>query len=132
MAHVVVVDAGALIALFDDRDPHHEWAFGMFMRTLNQELVMSALTYAEVLVHPTRAGRADEFDQRIAGLKLGIRPAAPEDATLLAGLRATTSLRMPDVVVLQLATSEQATLATTDKTLAKEARSRDLRVLQPG
>jgi rRNA-processing protein FCF1 len=39
---------------------------------------------------------------------------------------------MPDVVVLQLATSEQATLATTDKTLAKEARSRDLRVLQPG
>jgi len=131
MAHIVVVDAGALIALFDDHHPHHEWAFGMFMRTLNQELVMPALTYAEVLVHPTRAGRADEFDQRIAGLKLGIRPLAPEDTTLLADLRATTSLRMPDVVVLQLTTSEQATLATTDKTLAKEARNRGLRALQP-
>jgi predicted nucleic acid-binding protein len=132
MAHVVVVDAGALIALFDDDDPHHKWAFGMFMRTLNQELVMPALTYAEVLVHPTRAGRADEFEQRIAGLKIGIRPLAPEDTTNLADLRATTSLRMPDVVVLQLVTSEQATLATTDKTLAKEARKKGLKVLQPG
>jgi predicted nucleic acid-binding protein len=132
MAHVVVVDAGALIALFDDHDPHHKWAFGMFMRTLNQELVMPALTYAEVLVHPTRAGRADEFEQRIAGLKIGIRPLAPEDTTNLADLRATTSLRMPDVVVLQLVTSEQATLATTDKTLAKEARKKGLKVLQPG
>jgi predicted nucleic acid-binding protein len=132
MAHVVVVDAGALIALFDDHDPHHKWAFGMFMRTLNQELVMPLLTYAEVLVHPTRAGRADEFEQSIAGLKLGIRPMTSEDTTHLAGLRATTSLPMPDVVVLQLARSEQATLATTDKALAKEARSRGLKVLQPG
>lgn len=131
MAYLVVVDAGALIALLDENDKHHRWAFGMFQATLGRGLAMPALTYAEVLVHPTRAGQADTFENNIAGLGLDIRPIVDSDARGLADIRAESSLKMPDAIVLQLALEERATLATTDKPLAKEAESRGLKVLRP-
>ena len=131
MAPLVVVDAGALIALLDENDKHHRWAFGMFQATLGYGLVMPALTYAEVLVHPTRAGQADTFENNIAGLGLDIRPIVDSDTRGLALIRAESSLKMPDAIVLQLALEEQATLATTDKSLANEAQSRGLKVLGP-
>lgn len=129
MASLVVVDAGALIALLDKKDKHHRWAFGMFPATLGYGLVMPALTYAEVFVHPTRAGQADTFENNIAGLGLDIRPIFDSDTRGLADIRAESSLKMPDAIVLQLALEEQATLATTDKFLAREAERRGLKVL---
>lgn len=131
MAYLVVIDAGALIALLDENDKHHPWAFGMFQSTLGYGLVMPALTYAEVLVHPTRAGKADTFENNIAGLRLDIRPIFDSDARGLADIRAESSLKMPDAIVLQLALEEQATLATTKNMLAKEAESRGLKVFAP-
>ena len=131
MAYLVVVDAGALIALLDENDKHHRWAFGMFQSTLAFGLVMPALTYAEVLVHPTRSGQADTFEQNIAGLGLDIRPIFDTGTRSLAQIRAESSLKMPDAIVLQLALEEQATLATTDKALANEATKRGLKVLEP-
>ena len=131
MAPLVVVDAGALIALLDENDKHHRWAFGMFQATLGYGLAMPALTYAEVLVHPTRVGQADTFENNIAGLGLDIRPIVDSDTRGLAHIRAESSLKMPDAIVLQLALEEQATLATTDKPLAREAQSRGLKVFRP-
>jgi predicted nucleic acid-binding protein len=131
MAYLVVVDAGALIALLDENHKHHRWAFGMFQATLGLGLVMPALTYAEVLVHPTRAGQADTFENNIAGLGLDIRPIFDTDTRGLAEIRAESSLKMPDAIVLQLALAEQATLATTDTSLATEAQNRGLKVLAP-
>ena len=131
MAHLVVVDAGTLIALLDENDKHHRWAFGMFQATLGYGLVMPALTYAEVLVHPTRAGRANTFENNIAGLGLDIRPILDSDTRGIAQIRAKTSLKMPDAIVLKLALDEQATLATTDNMLANGAETRGLKVLAP-
>lgn len=130
MAGVVVLDASALIALHDSHDRHHTWARGMFLDTIDATLAMSVLTYAEVLVHPTRAGKA-EFEQNIAGLGIERVTVGAEDAPALAHLRASTSLKMPDVIVLHLAAGLGASLATTDRELAGEAALLGVTVLEP-
>jgi len=132
MAGVVVLDAGVLIALYDSGDCHHRWALDVFRQTLRHDLVMPALTYAEVMVHPARMGARQRFEDDIAGLRIDIREVAPGDAGPIAELRASSSLRMPDVVVLHLALSLGATLATTDKSLADEAGRKAVRVIAPG
>ena len=131
MAGLVVLDASALIALHDSEDRHHTWARGMFLDTIDATLAMSVLTYAEVLVHPTRAGKVAEFERNIAGLGIEIVTVAADDGPALAHLRASTSLKMPDVIVLHLATGLGASLATTDRELAGEAALRGVSVLEP-
>lgn len=129
MAGVVVLDAGALIALYDSRDVHHEWAVGLFLSTARFTLAMSALTFAEVMVHPARAGRLDDFVSGVSGLHLDIRPVEAGDAEAIAQLRDTNGLKMPDVCVLHCAMALSATLATTDRGLASAARQHSLTVV---
>lgn len=131
MAGVVVLDASALIALYDSNDRHHSWARGMFVDTIAASLVMSVLTYAEVLVHPTRAGKVGEFERSIDGLGIEISTLVVDDGPALAHLRASTSLKMPDVIVLHFAARLGASLATTDRGLAAEARLRGVTVFEP-
>lgn len=131
MAGIVVLDAGVLIALSSESNTHHEWAMGMFLHTLSQELSMSALTYAEVMVHPAKAGRAQELQQRLSGLQIQVRPFDQSDVAELATLRVESGLRMPDAVVLHESLTLGATLATTDKILNREARKRGVVVLAP-
>jgi predicted nucleic acid-binding protein len=128
MAGVVVLDASALIALYDSQDKHHPWALQMFIDTIQLELAMPALTYAEVLVHPIRAGKRSKFEKSIRGLGISFHGLAPEDALELAELRVKTNLKMPDVVVLHRALSLNAAIATTDKNLAEQARKLSLEV----
>jgi predicted nucleic acid-binding protein len=131
MAGLVVLDASALIALHDSEDRHHTWARRMFLDTIDATLAMSVLTYAEVLVHPTRAGKVTEFERNIAGLGIEIVTVAADDGPALAHRRASTSLKMPDVIVLHLAAGLGASLATTDRELAGEAALRGVSVLEP-
>ena len=131
MAGLVVLDAGVLIALLDSTDAHHDWALGLFNETLSDEWTMSALTYAEVMVYPQQAGRLREFKKSVAGLNLDIRGMDGEDAETLASLRAQTGLKMPDAVVVNLAATSAANLATTDKTVAQQAMKHGLHVLSP-
>ena len=131
MAGLVVLDASALIALHDSEDRHHSWARGIFLETIDAALSMSVLTYAEVLVHPTRAGKVAEFQRNIAGLGIEIVTVAADDGPALAHLRASTSLKMPDVIVLHLAAGLGASLATTDRGLAAEATRSGVSVLEP-
>ena len=131
MAGLVVLDASALIALHDSEDRHHTWARGIFLETIDAALSMSVLTYAEVLVHPTRAGKVAEFERNIAGLGIEIVTVAADDGPALAHLRASTSLKMPDVIVLHLAAGLGASLATTDRELAGEAALLGVTVLEP-
>jgi hypothetical protein len=63
------------------------WARGMFLDTIDATLAMSVLTYAEVMVHPTIAGKVAEFEQNIAGLGIEIVAVGTEDAPALAHLR---------------------------------------------
>ncbi|AVG23672.1 VapC-like toxin [Pontimonas salivibrio] len=131
MAGIVVLDAGALIALSSESDAHHQWAMGMFLHTLSHELSMPALTYAEVMVHPTKAGKAPEFQQRLSGLRIQVRPIDQSDVAGLATLRVESGLRMSDAVVLHESLRLGATLATTDQVLMREATQFGLDVLTP-
>lgn len=129
MARLVVLDAGVVIALYNDLDPHHDWAREVFVRTVADRLVMPSITYAEILVHPSRTGRREQFVQAIAGLSMTVEPVTVERAERIADARATTSLKMPDAVVLALATELSGVLATTDDTLRREARDQGLEVI---
>lgn len=118
---MIVLDAGALIALINERDAHHVWARELFTSTTGEEWVISSLNLAEVMVHPVRAGKAEEFMRGIEGLRLRVEGTQPAHATELARLRAETSLKMPDVIALHLASGLSASLATVDRRLAEKA-----------
>ena len=131
MAGVVVLDASALIALYSDKDPHHQWGLQLFRDTVDKELEISALSLAEVLVHPTRSGTHEKFLSSIEGLGLRIGDLPSDSAEELAQLTVEAGLKMPDVVVLRQAMKSSALLATTDEKLAKAAAARGLAVSSP-
>jgi predicted nucleic acid-binding protein len=131
LAQVIVLDASALIALASSKDPHHNWALEMFRDTAGFELQMSALTQAEVLVHPARAGKLDKFLKLLEGLAMEITPLEKSDVSKLAKLRASTSLKMPDVVVLYQAMKVKGSIATTDRQLARIAKEKGVGVFRP-
>lgn len=131
MASVVILDASALIGLHDSADPHHDWALEVFRTTLDKNLAMAVLTYAEVLVHPTKAGNRNLFESNIRGLEIEILPLSESSAGVLADLRAKTRLKMPDVIVLHSAIETSGTIATSDKALALAANDLGLQVLAP-
>lgn len=122
MAGIVVLDAGALIALYSKNDEHNAWAMQMFLDTVEFEYEMSVLTLAEVLIHPTRAGKQDQFLKGISGLRIATKELEADAAMELANLRSRTKLKMPDVVVLYQAIKSGALIATTDRTLARMAK----------
>ena len=131
MAELVVLDASALIALASDTDPNHSWAMAMFRDTAAFGLQMTALTQAEVLVHPARAGKLEKFLKLIGALGLEITPIDRSDSIQIAKIRSATSLKMPDAVVLSQAIKVSGSVATTDKQLAKVAKDKGLGVFSP-
>jgi predicted nucleic acid-binding protein len=131
LAQLVVLDASALIALASDTDPNHNWALEMFRDTAAFGLQMTALTQAEVLVHPARAGKLEKFLKLIGALGLEITSIEEFDSRQIAKIRAETSLKMPDAVVLSQAIKVAGSIATADKQLAKVAKDNGLGVLSP-
>ena len=125
------MDASALIALASDTDPNHNWALEMFRDTAAFGLQMTALTQAEVLVHPARAGKLEKFLRLIGALGLEITPIEESDSSQIAKIRVATSLKMPDAVVLSQAIKVSGSIATTDKRLAKVAKDKGLGVFSP-
>ena len=131
LAQLVVLDASALIALASDSDPHHNWALSMFRDTAGFGIQMTALTQVEVLVHPARAGKLEKFLKLIGALGLEITPIEESDSTQIAKIRAATSLKMPDAVVLSQAIKVAASIATTDLKLARVAKEKGVGVFSP-
>jgi predicted nucleic acid-binding protein len=131
LAEVVVLDASALIALLSSKDPHHKWAIEMFRDTASFELQMTALSQAEAMVHPARSGKLDKFQKMLISLGLAVTSIDSSDASKLATLRATTTLKMPDACVLHQAMKVSGSIATTDSQLAKVAKSKGVGVFSP-
>ncbi len=127
----VVLDAGVIIGLYDNKDPHHKWAVDFMFQTTAEKLVMSAVNHAEILVYPIRAGVKDAFIAGIEGLGIKLDVHSLLETEALAALRATTGLKMTDVCAIHLAASEDSILATTDKSVAKAAKVLGIEVFQP-
>lgn len=127
---MTVLDASVLVAHFDRTDPHHERAGEILLSLGDAPLRASALTLAEVLVGPTRAGLAPEVSRALVALGIEAVPIAQDAAERLAALRVRTGLKLPDCCVLLAAEDVAATeLATFDKRLADAAREHGLRLL---
>ena len=103
----------------------------MFRDTAASKLEMPVLSFAEILVHPTRQGKREKFLSSISGLGLEVIELPAQAALELASLRHQTNLKMPDVVVLQRAVAVGGTLATTDRKLAETASGLGLVVSSP-
>jgi predicted nucleic acid-binding protein len=131
LAEVVVLDASALIALASSKDAHHQWALEMFRDTASFDLQITALSKAEAMVHPARNGKLDKFQKLVSALGVEVTPIEGEDAAKLTSLRVSTSLKMPDVCVLNQAIKVKGSIATTDKELAKAAKSKGVGVFAP-
>ena len=127
---MIVLDASVLIAHLDADDAHHARASALLQAAGSSRLCASRLTLAEVLVGPTRAGRLEVAVAALAQLGVdgvGLDADAP---ARLAGLRASTGLKMPDCAVLLAAEQMDARVATFDASLAAAARALGLGVAE--
>ncbi|MDQ3359226.1 MAG: PIN domain-containing protein [Actinomycetota bacterium] len=126
---MIALDASVLVAYLFEQDAHHDDAVRWVETWGPGSTCLSALTLAECLVLPTRAGRAETVVDLLAGWETVVLPVTVEDAVGLARLRAGSGLRMPDCVVVHAAMTVGAQLATFDSRLADVARSRGLSVV---
>lgn len=126
---MIALDASFVIALRSRDDEHSRRAAAVITADIGQELLIHPLTLAEVLVEPARVDR--EVAVRDALVDGGVTMWQPDvdEPVRIARLRVTTSLKLPDCVVLALAERSGAALASFDDRLRAVARARGVPVL---
>ena len=125
---MIVLDANVLIAFLDASDAHHEDALGLFEHRFLDGFSASALTVAEALVHPVRAGRQDAALASLSAMGVQVLSLDSSAAADLARVRSQYRLRMPGAIVLQAAISTGSEVATFDDSLAAAAAEAGLAV----
>jgi predicted nucleic acid-binding protein len=98
---IALLDSSIVIGALNRDDALHKIA-GQAVRNERDRhaLAISALTYAEILVGPLRAGgRAVEVVERFAA-QVRIVDLSPAIARLATELRATRGLKLPDAVIV--------------------------------
>lgn len=131
---MIIFDANVLIALTLPADASHRAAVDLIDEHEWDEFGASALTLAEVLVRPSRDGDDRRVRDVMESLGLQVMPLGAAASVRVAGVRATTKLRLPDAVVLHTAEDQHAMLATFDERLARAAATRGVaraRVIGP-
>lgn len=126
---MIVLDASVLIAYLDGRDEHHEQAERLLAEAIDDDLGINSLTLAEVLVAPVRDGRLGSVQAVLRDLEVMELPLPPDPALLLAQLRASTGLKLPDCCVLLAAEDAGGSVASFDHRLTHTALDRGLPVL---
>ncbi len=125
---MIVLDASVLIAHLDPADTHHQAATALLLTGTPGQLLVHTLTLAEVLVGGVRIGQGAVMRDDLYAAGIGLAPHDHAEPLRLAELRATSGLKLPDCCVLDVATHQQATLATFDDALASAARRRRVTV----
>lgn len=125
---MIILDANVLIAFLDESDTHHDRAVDLLERRFFDGFAASVLTVAEALVHPARVDRDTEARDALAAIGVRILPIEASDAPLLAQVRNTYRVRMPDAVALHTAASTGSELATFDESLIAAAERAGLAV----
>jgi predicted nucleic acid-binding protein len=127
---LIVLDAGVLIAHIEAQDPFHVVAVHALETRSDDDMVLPASAYSELLVRPAREGRLGAVRDAVHVLALRVVPIDATIAEQAAALRAERpALRLPDALVLACADALGA-----DEVLTTDRRCRDLprvRVLEP-
>lgn len=118
---MIVLDASVVIAFLYSSDLHHKRATELLEEHSAAEFQMHQLTLAEVLVGAARTGRGAQLFDDLMSLGVVAHEPGANEPLILAELRATTGLRMPDCCVLAVAQQETLPLATFDDRLARVA-----------
>src|SRR5690554_2582971 len=125
---MIVLDASVIIAFLDASDPHHPQASALVNR-YTSGFRMHQLTIAEVLVGAFRKGRANQLYADLTAIGVRLQEPMQHEPLILAELRATTGLKMPDCCVLAVARHESALLATFDERLSQAASALGIQTL---
>lgn len=123
----LILDASVLIALFDERDAHHEQAVEHVARAdeAGRQLIAPATAYSEALVAFARRNRVPDAREALAGMGVELAPLDVRVAEHAAELRARHArLRLPDAMVLATARERDAELMSFDDALMRAARRR--------
>jgi len=123
---VIVLDAGVVIALFSPGDAHHDRARQLLAEHPGP-FFMHSLTVAETLVAAARVGREEELWGALRDLGVDVAQTPADEPLVLARLRATHALKMPDTCVLAAAVHLRAPVATFDARLGAVAEAMSLR-----
>lgn len=97
---LTVVDAAVLVALLDDTDPAHPVAREALTEHRDSDLRLPATAYLECLVGAVRKGRAVDFRDRIADLRLRVEPLTADVADHAAELAVSSRLGLANAVVM--------------------------------
>lgn len=121
---MIALDASVLIAHFNPADAHHEQARAMLRRWADDQLVASAVTMAELLVAPARAGSLEHAEASLRRLEITTVSLDQRAPARLAELRVHTGLKLPDCCVLLAAeVGEASVVASFDHRLVNSARA---------
>ena len=125
-----MLDAVVIIAFFSPDNVHHARAKNL-IATAPGPFLMHSLTAAETLVAAARQGRDAAMWAQMQKLGVEMVQIGSGEPLLLAQLRATHGLKMPDTCVLAAATHRKVRLATFDEQLGKVADTMSLRYTIP-
>jgi predicted nucleic acid-binding protein len=118
---VIVLDASVLIAHLDGADRHHDRAGKLLEESGGDALGASAITLAETLVSPARAGRLADAEVALRRLGVGELAFGENAPARLATMRAEVGLKMPDCCVLLAAQEHAGSVASFDSDLLAAA-----------
>lgn len=118
---MIVLDADIIIAFVNPSDRHHQHAAELLEEHASHGFQMHQLTLAEVLVGAVRTGRGSQLLNDLRSLGIVAHEPGASEPLILAELRVTTGLRVPDCCVLAVAQLENVPLATFDQQLGRAA-----------
>ncbi|GAB2445692.1 hypothetical protein GCM10027062_28160 [Nocardioides hungaricus] len=126
---MIALDASLVIAHLGAQEPRHDEATALLADLAGEQIWMSTVNVAEVLVGYARGGRLDQGAAALATIGVEERPLPGDAAPRLAELRASTGLKLPDCCVLLTAESAGAAVASFDRRLRGAAERRGIVVM---
>jgi predicted nucleic acid-binding protein len=125
----LVLDANVAIALFTASDAHHDRALAELDGALDRDddLLMAASAYSEIMVHAVRSGQGELIDRFVDRLRMEVVATDRDIGRRAAELRARRrGLRLPDALVAATAQARGASLLSFDAELERLARELEL------
>ena len=127
---MIILDANVLIAFLDENDPHHRDSKNLIETNFVEGFGVSAVTLAEALVYPAKAGKEDRALSSIRRLGVKTIGVEPDGGLSIAHLRANHAIRMPAALVLHCALSTGSRIATFDRGLKTAAHEAGLGIVE--